>query len=592
MLGAYNYFIPVQHILRCKNREIQAAAEGPVKSMNMEKADAHLAISFLALFLPLVLYLSRNIDDNRLTSWSWVFTAAHPGLLFVALIVIIVALHLLADRLPAGNSPLFLVFASLLVCPLFWSAPEVIVDASRYFAQAKQLNEYGFAYFFREWGRGIFAWTDLPLIPFLYGLAFKLFGENRIIIQLLNATMFSMSTLLVYVLGKELWDEKTGFHGGLLLLGFPFLFTQVPLMLVDVGTMFFLLLAMVAMYRAVARGGPFSIILAASAIFCTVFVKYSAWILLTVMVPIFFSAMSHDRRKCLIRAFMVIIPSLAGICAVCWFHQDVMIEQVALLNEYQRPGLRRWGENLISTFFFQTHPLLTLAALFSVFRAWRNRDRRWLVPAYLIVVLLVFLEIRRSRYSIPLFPLVALLAAYGIRDPVDPKLARHLVAAIVLPSVLLAWGAFLPFLKNMDERNIEDAGAYLDTLQPEHIQVLAINGASPLLDQRVYVLLLDLFTHKKIKYKTTTNPEADPASIAVSSLRFTWEFPIPSLYLAENAHERSEVTVVISDREHPVIPMVVGSLIGDVDTIKRFSQNSGVFQNRIVVTIYHHAKLP
>ena len=64
-----------------------------------------------------------------------------------------------------------LFIVSFAVSAMFWQEPEMIVDASRYFTQAKHLELYGFGYFFREWGNGINAWTDLPAIPFLYGVA-------------------------------------------------------------------------------------------------------------------------------------------------------------------------------------------------------------------------------------------------------------------------------------------------------------------------------------------------------------------------------------------------------------------------------------
>ena len=100
-------------------------------------------------------------------------------------------------------------------------------------------------------------------MPFLYGLVFKFFGEQRIFIQVLNTLFYSLTVVLTYQLGKTLWDEDTGFWGGLLLLGFPYLYTQVPLMLVDVPTMFFFMLAVVTCVNALKKGGTGRIVLAA-----------------------------------------------------------------------------------------------------------------------------------------------------------------------------------------------------------------------------------------------------------------------------------------------------------------------------------------
>jgi 4-amino-4-deoxy-L-arabinose transferase-like glycosyltransferase len=114
---------------------------------------------------------------------------------------------------------------SFLAALLFWDIPEVIVDAARYLSQAKQLCVNGVSYFFSEWGRDILAWTDMPLIPLLYGLLFKLFEESRVVIQVCTTLFFSSTVVTNYGLGKLLWDEEGGFNGALLLLAIPYLYT-------------------------------------------------------------------------------------------------------------------------------------------------------------------------------------------------------------------------------------------------------------------------------------------------------------------------------------------------------------------------------
>ena len=125
-------------------------------------------------------------------------------------------------------SPLFLfVFSFAGILPL-WNEPESIIDASRYFLQAKSLKEYGIAYFFNEWGQDIDAWTDMPLIPFIYGLIFKFLGEVRAYIQAFTTLLFASTVVLTYFIGKILWDEETGFNAGLLLMGHHIFLCRCP----------------------------------------------------------------------------------------------------------------------------------------------------------------------------------------------------------------------------------------------------------------------------------------------------------------------------------------------------------------------------
>jgi len=194
------------------------------KGTYTQKNIVFLIISLVTLLTYLGLFFLRHLDDNRLTSWEWVFSKGDAADLFF----IFVAGLILAFVLPRASvfskvRILFLFSLSFASAGFMWGEPEVLVDASRYFTEAKHLEVYGIGYFLREWGGEISAWTDMPLVPFLYGLIFKFFGESRIYIQIFNSLVFSLSALLTYLIGKELWDEDIGFAGGLLLLGMPYL---------------------------------------------------------------------------------------------------------------------------------------------------------------------------------------------------------------------------------------------------------------------------------------------------------------------------------------------------------------------------------
>ncbi len=243
-----------------------------------------LIIFLLALFTYLVQFIFRSFDDNRLTSWQWAFQNTDATIIFLILMAGIIPAFFIA-RIPFSvrSYRLFLFLTAFITSAFFWTEPEVIVDASRYFTQAKHLELYGVKYFVREWGRDINAWTDMPLVPFLYGLVFRIFGETRIYIQILTTTLFSLTVVLTCELGKTLWDEETGFLAGVFLLGMPYLLTQVPLMLVDVPTMFFLMLAVVTLIRAIEKGAAWRIITASISIALAFFTKYSIWLMFSVL---------------------------------------------------------------------------------------------------------------------------------------------------------------------------------------------------------------------------------------------------------------------------------------------------------------------
>ncbi|MEW6601906.1 MAG: hypothetical protein AB1499_13115, partial [Nitrospirota bacterium] len=165
-----------------------------------------LALTFLTFSSFLLLYTFRRADDNRLTSWKWAFANAELSWTLLIILAGIILVYLLLNSPITRQRPsLFLFCVSFVVCAIFWEVPEVIIDSSRYFTQAKHLEVYGIGYFLSEWGKNIYAWTDLPLVPFLYGLVFKIFGESRAFIQVFTAVGFSGTAVVTYLIGRALW---------------------------------------------------------------------------------------------------------------------------------------------------------------------------------------------------------------------------------------------------------------------------------------------------------------------------------------------------------------------------------------------------
>ncbi|MEJ2199375.1 MAG: glycosyltransferase family 39 protein [Desulfuromonadales bacterium] len=241
-------------------------------------------LTMCAFFLLLTL---KAFDDNRLTSWQWVFVDARAWWVCLLMLPALALAWFGAGlRVPRPYKVTLLFLSAFAAGMLFWNEPEVIVDTSRYFSQAKYLAVYGVAEFSQAWGQEVTAWTDLPLVPFIYGLTFTLLGESRAGIQLVTTLFFAGTVTLTYLLGRAVWDETVGFYGGALLLGMPYLLTQVPLMLVDIPTMFFLTLAVYVTWQAIMRGTLPLLLLAAVTITLALLAKYSTWLMLSVVLHI------------------------------------------------------------------------------------------------------------------------------------------------------------------------------------------------------------------------------------------------------------------------------------------------------------------
>jgi len=548
--------------------------------------DQQLIVFFLSLMVPLMLYFNRHLDDNRLTSWNWVFGDAG-----VYKFLILLSLSLLAafgvTKLRMQWRPSYLFIVSFLATVCFWSEPEVIVDAARYFTLAKQLKLYGVEYFLSEQGHTVFVWTDLPLVPMLYGLVFKVLGENRIWIQLLNSLFFSGTVMLTYKLGESLWHEKLGRYAGFLLLGFPYVFTQVPLMLVDIPSMFFLMLATYSFTTYLLHGGGIRFSVAILAILFALLTKYSLWLYLSILVAVFGVFFLTKKNRVISRCTLVFggILLVAGLLYL-EFH-EVVNSQIKLLTSYQKPGLKRWGESFVSTFLFQTHPFLTLTALLSVIAAAIKRDMKYLIISFL-VILLVLMQIKRSRYAIPVFPMLALMSSYGIMQLQFPKIRKLVAACIVFTSFFFSLGGYLPFLNRMSAKNLQNAGKYLDDQKIASAWIVPLPQKEQILNPDISIPLLDIYsTANLLRLPNQEVETADQQKIATSSLRFTWEYPLPSYYMLKDGEPQPQGLVIVKSGVNQAVPLTAKIFARKFKHKKTFDISTGLFTHTTIITVYH-----
>ncbi len=546
-----------------------------------------VSVPLASVLLYAGLYALRQLDDNRLTSWHWVFDRVDA--LPVALAVLAcAALGVLVSgyRHPKLWHLALLAFA---LGSIFWSQPEVIVDSSRYFTQAKHLSQYGVLYYLSQWGGAIVPWTDMPLVPFVFGMGFKLLGESRLVVQMITTSAFAGTVWLTALSAKEFFrgegEEDMGVLAGGLLLSIPYLYTQVPLMLVDVLCMFFLILGFFSFQRALARGGWGYIAFASVSIFMMLISKYSQWMLASVYLLLFLLKLKDGDKKTVFRRGMA-VAAFSGLMFALFIvsYIDVVRAQMDLLVNYQRPGLRRWGESYISTFFFQIHPFVSFGAIASAFIAFRRRDWRWVVVAWLLILMFV-LRIERSRYMVPLFPMLAITAAYGVNaiglGKGAQRIRRLVVAVALFCSFALASSAFMPYLKTNNLVNLMKAGEFLNQLETSLVQVYAFPQKSEV-NPAVAVPILDLYTDAPVEYFYNLRPLYDRERREVSPFRFTWTYMNPGYYDYRSERKPSHVAVVsFWSTEENMSRLPDGFLF-----MKRFDLSEGIFRFKPYVSIF------
>jgi hypothetical protein len=553
--------------------------------MDIRKTENYLLVSFCTLIILPLLYINRAIDNNTFTSWRWVFSQTSILKVFLLLLPALLCAYALSRIQFSGRRACVLLFilSFASIIPL-WQEPESIIDASRYFIQAKSLKEYGIRYFLNQWGNAIHAWTDMPLVPFLYGIIFTGLGEVRLVIQQFNTLLFALTAVLTFLVGKKLWDEETGLHAGLLLLGIPYLLTQAPLMLVDVPTMFFLTLSIYAFLQALEKGGLPWIAAASLALFMAVFSKYSTWLMLFVIPIISVVLGTKEPKKIFIRTCSVLLITglLAG--AVIFVRYDLLRDQIIILRTYQWSGLSRWQEGFLSTFLFQTHPFVTILAVFGIYRAIRKKDIRFLIAAWFALLVLI-LQIKRIRYIIPLFPLFGLMAAYGLQLIKDKGIKQFISLCIVASSLVIVYSAYLPFLNTSSMANLKHAGQYLNTLNCDPVEVYALPQESSSGSTFIAIPILDYYTDRKLVSPQEWPEPPQDGITQKSSLRFTWETEKPDLYSKTEMGNSCAIVIISSGALDPAAWPIIGRDLNSLMVLKEFVLSSEVFRYQTFVTI-------
>ena len=545
-----------------------------------------LLVSLVTLTAFAALFVFRSLDDNRLTSWQWAFGPADVAWVFPALAVGIVLVYAVSRiSVPVRWQAPALFVSSFMAAALLWGAPEVIVDTARYFVQAKYLELYGVGYFLREWGGEIAAWTDLPLVSFLHGLVFTLYGEARIAVQVFNTFLFSATVVVTWLIGRTLWDDTVGGVAGALLLAMPYLLTQPALMLVDVPAMFFLTLAVFTTIKAVRDGDARFLVAAPVAITLAMLSKYSVWLMLSVVPIIVLVHLDRDWRPVLKRAAAMGLATILLAGAVGLMKFDVVSAQLKLLWSYQWPGLARWEESHVSTFLFQVHPFVTAAALCSVAVALARRDRRYAIVAWMLL-LVVALGIKRARYILIALPMLALMAGYALREIGDGRMRRFVVSCAVVSALVTAVFGYLPLLKGMSAANLMAAGERLDAMEVDRVEVFTLPQERSIVNPAILVPILDLYTGKRVVYRAGALAPPARRTIATSPLRFTWEFDTPSYY-APGPSSPGDAVAVIASHAGQALPERIGARIAGMRLSGAFAVPDRIFRFKTFVRVYH-----
>ena len=264
---------------------------------------------------------------------------------------------------------------------------------------------------------------------------------------------------------------------------------------------------------------------------------------------------------------------------------DIIAEQIRLLRAFQGPGLRRWGESFVSIFFYQIHPFITAAALYSIYAAVRKKDLKYLIILWLPLLAFAF-QIKRIRYIIPVLPMLALMASYGLQKIKDSSSRKLIVSCVIVSSLVVVLGAYRPFLQTIAAVNVKNAGAFIDTVEAHTAEVFTLTDKGEIVNPAVLVPLLDLYTSKPVLYDYRPDNFPPKQEISVSRYRFSWEYKNPRYYSGEPAGNEKKALVIISRHTDDPLPPDIQRKAEQYRRSKLFNVHDGVYYYKIAIRVF------
>ena len=204
-----------------------------------------------------------------------------------------------------------------------------------------------------------------------------------------------------------------------------------------------------------------------------------------------------------------------------------------------------------------------------------------------LVLLVFFLQIRRARYILIVFPMLALMASYGMQSIRIMQARKLLVYSIVVSSLVVSSLVFFPFLSKMGPVNLKDSGRFLDSLEAGIVEVYTVPSDDFIINPAVSVPVLDIFTSRDILYNYDPGFLPPFQRIKESPLRFTWEFQSPEYYTTDRKlFKEHRALVILSNGPVSQLPEDIEKKMEGYTKTRTFESTTSIFRYSPVVMIY------
>lgn len=372
----------------------------------------------------------------------------------------------------------------------FWKIPEIaMTDAVLWNTQARYIVDHSIPTFLQGFSR-YYVTMGVPLPSLIFSLAYSFFGVHRYAIQLVNSILFSLVVVLVFLIGKALFSKDVGIYSGIFLLSSPFMTSQVPLIMVDITTTFFITLSVYQAIRMMNNPGLSSIVLACACVLLACLSKVTALLFLLpclLFLCIIMPLRSREKLRTIQVTLLFSITLALIVMTVTWLyylpiaHYYEKNSTNPLFQILSHPVLLNgtywiWGRITLSIMgvlkslvLSITIPIFILAIIGVIFASLRKQKAhitsQLLLASWIIIPVLYTLDLGTlyggARYLMPSYPAFALLAASSVLLIKDKRVRRTLCVSILVFSIVSSQLMYGYSWSESTSRNLMQAADFL-----------------------------------------------------------------------------------------------------------------------------------
>lgn len=468
------------------------------------------AITLLNLLAYHLLLKYKIFDETMLFSWNWMVNYLNIKLFFTLLILFSITSMLIARIDFKVKEKPFLIFVfilAFLLSSFTWSAPTPNPDIAEFYGVAKYIKLHGIFDYLKSFGTSELAGYRFHSLLPIIGLAFRYFGESPFVVHLIMSAIYAFIPVLTFLLSKNIFNKKIACISSLLTISIPIMLIQSSMFLVDVATVFAVLLALLTFYEFLHKKKLYYYPLTVLVLLFALTIKRPAILFLLLSMIVLFihvirtnkSKLKHVSMKSFIIFYIVFVIALSFIFLKLNFFSDQLALDLSSANISGNPN--HYVGSL--SYFFQIQPLMLICFLiFLVLFAFKPKVSYLFLIAWIIFPF-IFITGTTLRYMMPAFPGIAISAAILISKFKKPVIT-FLVSLFILSSTLIFVMGYLPLANNeFYDSTIKDSADYVNSLDIDTVGVYmfyndTFQKHSP--KTEIYGYVFDYYSNDRIFY--------------------------------------------------------------------------------------------